>query len=64
MTFAFSKKRKRKKSNVQKLEKKNKSYIIITDQVVGEYLNIGVLNSGFVPPPPDIICIYMAQDPS
>ena len=50
MTFAFSKKRKRKKSNVQKLEKKNKSYIIITDQVVGEYLNIGVLNSGFVPP--------------
>ena len=29
-----------------------------------EYLNIGVLNSGFVPPPPDIICIYMAQDPS
>lgn len=56
-------KKKKKKSNVQKLEKKNKSY---NNHWSGswEYLNIGVLNTGFVPPPPDIICIYMAQDPT
>ena len=54
---------------MQKLEKKNKTY---NNHWSGgwEYLNInkivnvGVLNSVFVPPPPDIIRIYMAQDPS
>ena len=59
----LAKKEKEKKQRAKTWKEKQ---IIYNNHWSGswEYLNIGVLNSGFVPPPPDIICIYMAQDPS